>query len=158
MRLLFCLTLVLACGRADRELSEVERLAISSAVDSATHSFEEAQRTQDAERTVAHLASDFYMYNDGSRSEYESVVAGIRETFGSLQHLEPGFADLDVKVLGPDAAVVSFTFRDSIATASGDLVQFRGATTLVWERRGRDWLITYADADHYAIEPPQAPR
>ena len=68
-----------------------------------------------------------------------------------MRHFEPGFADVEVGVLGPNAAFVSFTFNDSIVMASGETLRFTGPTTLVWERRGSDWLIVYADADHYAV-------
>ena len=150
------LTLVLAwaCGGAGAPLTDAERQAIAASVDSATRAFEAAQRALDAERVVSHLAPDFYMYTDGRRVVYDSTVAQIRQTIPTLQHLEPGFADIEVIVLGRDGAVVSFTFRDSIVDASGTTFGFRGPTTLVWERRGTDWLIKYADADHYVKENP----
>ena len=141
-----------ACSSGSRTLSEADRTAIAAAVDSATLAFQAAERARDPERTIAHLAPDFSMYNDGVRSSYDSVVVSIRATMGTLQHFEPQWTDLVVRVLGPNAAVVSFTFRDSIVTESGDLLQFTGPTTLVWERQGTDWLIVFADADHYPVE------
>ena len=71
-----------------------------------------------------------------------------------MQHFEPGFAEVEVRVLGHDAALVSLTFRDSIITASGDLLQFQGPTTLIWERLEGQWRLVYADADHYPVSPP----
>ncbi len=148
--------LLLALGACqephDAALSDDDRSAVVATVDSATRAFEEAERSQDAEQVVAHLAPDFYMYANGERLGYDSVVAGIRRTLGSFEHWEPGFANIEVRVLGPDAALVSMTFRDSITTASGETVRARGPTTLLWQRRGRRWLITYADADHYPVE------
>lgn len=149
------LVVLAACPSPAASLSETERLAIAASVDSATRSFEAAERARDAEGVIAHLAPDFYMYGDGVRSGYDSVAASIRGTMESFQDFEPGFHDVEVIVLGRDAAVVSMTFRDSITTASGETLQFRGPTTLVWERRGADWLIVYADADHYAVPAPQ---
>lgn len=149
-----CLVLVGACQSGGAPLSNAERQTIAASVDSATRAFESAERALDAERVIAHLAPDFYMYTDGVRSDYDSVVASIRRTLGTFQHFEPGFADVEVIVLGRDGAVVSFTFRDSITAASGETLQFRGPTTLVWQRRGNDWLITYADADHYLDSLP----
>lgn len=144
-----CLLLLGAC-QADRSpLDDAERAAIAASVDSATRAFEEAERARDAERVVAHLAPEFYMYNDGVRADYASAVASIRRSLGSFRHFEPGFENLEVRVLGSHGAVVSFTFQDSIIDNTGQLLRFRGPTTLVWERRGSDWLITYADADHY---------
>jgi ketosteroid isomerase-like protein len=135
-------------------MTDTERQAIAASADSATRAFEAAQRAMDPERVVAHIAPDFYMYNDGVRAGYESTVQSIRDNLGSFQYMDPRFSDLETKVLGRDAAVVSFTFRDSLVDASGATLVLRGPTTLVWERRGAEWLITYADADHYPATGP----
>ena len=149
------LALAAACGPAEPvPLTDDERQVIAASVDSATRAFEDAERALDAERVVAHMAPDFYMYNDGVRVGYDPTVQMIRQTFGTLQHMEPGFATIEIKVLGRDAALATFTFRDSVVDASGAIFTFRGPTTLVWERRGTDWLITYADADHYPASGP----
>lgn len=140
-----------ACAPGTGALSDAERTAVAAAVDSATRAFEAAERAQHADHVIRHLAPDFYMYNDGVRTSYDSVVASIRRTMGTFQHFEPGFADVAVRVLGRDAALVSLTFHDSIVTTAGETLRFTGPTTLVWERRGADWLIIYADADHYPV-------
>jgi len=152
---IFPVVLGVACQSGAASLSETERMAVAASVDSATRSFEAAERARDAGRIIAHLAPDFYMYADGVRSGYDSVTANIRTTMESFKTFEPGFHNVGVIVLARDAAVVSMTFRDSITTASGETLQFRGPTTLVWQRRGADWLIVYADADHYAVPAPQ---
>jgi ketosteroid isomerase-like protein len=146
--------LMAGCAPRPAVLSDDQRQAIAASVDSATRAFEAAQRARDAERVVAHLAPQFYMYNDGVRADYAATVASIRGSLGAFRHLEPGFTDLEVQVLGPTSAVVSLTFRDSIIDGAGQLLRFRGATTLVWEMRDLEWLITYADADHYAVPSP----
>ena len=137
------------CAADGGTLTDAERVAIGHSVDSATRSFEAAERARDGERLIAHLAPDFHMYNDGVRVGYDSTVAMIRATMGALQFFEPGFADIEVMVLGPDAAAVSFTFHDVVVTAENDTLRAQGPTTLVWVRHGADWLIRYADADHY---------
>ncbi len=145
------LTAAAACSSGNT-LSDTDRTTIAAAVDSATRAFQAAERAHDPERTIAHLAPDFSMYVDGVRTSYDAVVGSIRATMGTFQHFEPRWSDLIVRVLGPNAAVVSFTFRDSIVTESGDILRSTGPTTLVWERRGTDWLIVFADADHYPVE------
>ena len=101
-----------ACSPAGSSLSESERSTIEASVDSATRAFQAAERARDAERTIAHIAPDFYMYNDGVRSGYDSVVAGIRGTMGTFRHFEPQWSDIAVRALGADAALVTFVFRD----------------------------------------------
>jgi hypothetical protein len=144
---------VVACGPG--EFTDAARREVAADVDSATRAFEAAQRARDPDRTAAFLAPEFYMYNDGVRADYESVAAGIRQSLPQFRHVEPGFKDVETIVLSPDAAVTSLTFHDSIITASGDLLQLRGPTTLVWQRRGPDWRIVYADADHYPDTLPE---
>ena len=148
------LSLAAACSPPESlPMTDAERQAIALSVDSATRTFEDAERALDAGRVVAHIAPDFYMYNDGVRVGYEPTVQMIRQHFVTLRHMEPGFRDIEIKVLGRDAALATFTFRDSIVDATGASFSFRGPTRLIWERRGTDWLITYADADHYPVGP-----
>jgi len=146
--------LAVGCSPPAGQFGAADRRAVAAAVDSATRAFEAAERAQDADATIAHLASDFYMYNDGVRLPYDSVVVSVRRTMGSFRAFEPRFDNLEVRVLGPDAALATFTFRDSIVTRDGDLLQLTGPTTLLWQRRDAQWLISYADADHYPVSPP----
>lgn len=150
--LVFAAVLVVGC-QTTAPLSDADRQGIATSIDSATRAFEAAERARDPERVIAHLAPEFYMYVDGVRTGYDVVVAGIRSTIGTFVHFEPGFADLEVLVLGRSAGLASFTFHDSIVTETGDLLRATGPTSLIWERRGVDWLITYADADHYPVAP-----
>jgi len=143
-----CWGLATGCAAGESPLDDRERAAVAAAVDSATHAFLAAQRERDADRAVAHLASDFSMYNDGSRLSYDAVASSIHRSMGSFRHFESAWTDMSVRVLGRDAAVMSFTFRDSIVTTDDEILRFTGPTTLVWERRGPDWLIVYAHVDH----------
>lgn len=146
--------LVAACVGRSVPLDEPARQAVRTSVDSATRAFAAAERALDVERTIAHLAPEFFMYNDGVRMGYDSAVASIRRSLPAFASFAPVWTDLEVLVLSHEAALASFTFRDSIVMRTGDVLRLWGPTTLVWERRGRDWLITYADADHYPLAPP----
>lgn len=150
------LTLAACQTAAEAPLTAAERHTITQVIDSLMGAFEEAERAQDAERLIAFLAGDFYMYVDGARSGYDSVAASMQRNLGTMQHFEPGFANVEVRVLARDAALVSLTFRDSIITASGDLLQSQGPTTLIWQQREGQWRIVYADADHYPVLPTEA--
>ena len=89
----------------ERGLSASEEERIVATVESLTAAFEQAERQRHPERVLALIAPDFYMYADGVRSDYEEVVAGIRE-IASFQHFEPGWANLEVRVLGPDGTTL----------------------------------------------------
>jgi ketosteroid isomerase-like protein len=142
---------VTACDSKPPPFDDAARAAVEAAVGSATRAFEAAERARDAEAVLAHVAPDFSMFADGARMGYEEAAAGMRATLPTLRHFEPGWTDLRVHALSPTLAISSFTFNDSIVADDDMLTLATGPTTLVWERRGEDWLIIYADADHYPV-------
>lgn len=151
--LIVALGLAVGCAPAETPpLDASARAAVEAAVDSATRAFRAAEAARDTERMLAHLAPDFSMLLDGARVGYDSVVAGTRRTMPAMVHFDPRWTDIRVRALGPDAAVSSFLFRDSVVLGDGEVAMGRGPTTLVWERRGADWLIVHADADHYPVQ------
>lgn len=131
-------------------LTAADERLVEASVDSLTRAFEKAERDRDPDGVLALIAPDFYMYVDGVRADYDEVALGIRD-IASFQHFEPGWENVEVRVLGPQAALASFTFRDSIVTGPGEVLLAGGATTLVWERRDGRWRVVYADADHYSL-------
>jgi ketosteroid isomerase-like protein len=143
--------LMVAGCASTQPLTQEERDETGTAVDSAIRSFQEAERARDVERIIAHLAPDFYIYVDGVRNSYAQSSEMIRQAMPTLDVFEPAWNDLEIRVLGRNAAVASFVFRDSMVTVDGDVTVTTGPTTLVWERRGDDWLVVYADADHYSV-------
>lgn len=155
VRRLWCVIMTVAaaaCGSgadAPRGLDDVEA-AIRSVMDT----FLLVERERDAEAVVRLLAPDFYMYVDGARQGYDSVAAQIRGTMPSLQRMEPTWENMNVHALGPNYALVTFTFRDLIVDAAGNTMRLRGPTTLVWRRGETGWMMIYADADHYPDSVP----
>jgi ketosteroid isomerase-like protein len=145
-----------SCRPRPVQLSSAERTAVTASVDSATRAFADAQRARDGARALEHIASDFFMYADGRRLGYDSVAATVLRSYAAVRHYEPGFSNIEVIVLARDAAIASFQFRDSIVDLDGGTRRFRGATTLAWGLRGREWKILYADADHYTDPAAEA--
>lgn len=139
----------ISCSAGAVPMTEAERDIVAASVDSATRAFREAELTRNPELILAFIAPDFYMYNDGVRVDYETTVSQIRQSMPSFQVFEPEWTNIEVIPLGPHAAVSTFLFRDSIVDGEGNLLQFRGPTTLAWERRDGNWVIVYADSDHY---------
>jgi len=96
-----------ACDSQDAALSDEERTTIAASVDSAMQTFQEAERSLDVERVIGHMAPDFYMYNDGVRVDYSATTTQMRQFMSTLQHFEPGFANVDIKVLGQSRTITS---------------------------------------------------
>jgi ketosteroid isomerase-like protein len=126
---------------------------ISAEVEAAVQAFHAADTSMNAEAVIGLLWPDYTMFVDGTRIGYDDVVAGSRDFMASLELFHTDWTDLEITVLGPDAAVASFLFRDSIVTSAGDLIQARGPTSFVWQRRGGEWRLLFGDADHYPIDP-----
>jgi hypothetical protein len=135
-----------------REETALDSAAIVAAVEAAVWAFHAADTTRNPQGVIDLLWPEFYMFVDGARTDYEAVSAGSREFLPSLQTFATEWSDLRITPLGPDHAVSSFVFLDSIVTRTGDLIRSQGPTTFVWERRHGEWRILYADADHYPIE------
>jgi len=144
--------LLSACAAPPAAFDDAARAAVEAAVDSATRAFEATERARDVDGMLRHLAPDFTMVTDGVRSGRDEVVAQVRSTMPTLRSFESQWTDMVVRALGPDAALSSFHFVDVVVTGEGDTLRAQGPTTLVWERRGEDWRIVYADADHYPGE------
>ena len=136
----------------DRGAAAAESVMLEE-VEAAVWAFHAADTAMDAAGVIGLLWPDYYMLGDGQRVGFEDVVLGSRELMASLELFATEWTDLRITPLGPDAAVASFQFRDSIITKSGELIRAQGPTTFVWERRAGEWRLVYADADHYPIDP-----
>lgn len=143
-------------GTSHEALTDAERAAVISAVDSAVRAFRQADLDLDGQGVVDHLWPEFYMYGDGVRSEYPTVRDNILAFMAGLKSFDTEWSDVEVVPLGRDAALASFLFRDSIVTVEGALVRSQGPTTLIWQRRGAEWRLLYADADHYQVAKAEA--
>lgn len=144
------LCLAAACGPSGRE-----RARVVAAVDSAVQAFRQANLDMDGQRVVDHLWPEFYMYLDGVRMDYVDVRADILLFMADVRSLETDWTDVEVLPLGPNTAMSSFRFRESVVLGAGTLVHTEGPTTMLWERRGAEWKLLYTDADHYPAGPSE---
>jgi uncharacterized protein (TIGR02246 family) len=148
------LTLVsAACAPTPATISEAERASIERSVRATVDSFAEAERHRDPDAILELIADDFYMYADGNRVDYESVVDQIRSTMPSLQEFETTWSNIEVTVLARDHALVTLLFRDVMTDGNGVTTRLRGPTTFVWRLRDEAWRLIYADAVHYPDAP-----
>ncbi len=146
-----------ACGGAPREgvqeLDAAEQARVTAEVEAAVWAFHAADTARNAEAVIRLLWPEFSILVDGTRLSHDQVVAGSREFLAGLDLFHTEWQDLRITPLGPGTAVASFSFRDSIVTKAGGLIRSKGPTTFVWQRRGDEWRLLFADADHYPIGP-----
>jgi len=127
--------------------------SVVSEVEAAVWAFHAADTSRDALVVAGLLWPEYTMLADGERLEYNDVVAGSQTFMAGLASFSTDWSDLRITPLNLDHAVSSFLFRDSIVTTAGELIQSRGPTTFVWQRRDGEWRVLYGDSDHYTIEP-----
>lgn len=143
----------MACSPEPASLLDADRSELERSVRAAMDGFADAERQRDVDAILGFIATDFYMYVDGARVDYETVVDQIRSTMPSLQSFETTWSNIEVTLLAPDHALVTMAFRDVVTDGEGVTTRARGPTTFVWRLRDGLWRIIYADADHYPDVP-----
>ena len=145
---------VASCAHSD--FTEAQRQVIATSVDSAMRAFAAAERALDARAMLAHFTggTQFRVYNDGQRVDYETLAAQLPAGFATLSRIEGGFENIEVTVLSPSAALASATFREAVTDTAGTTVRTRGAVTWIWVRRDHAWKIVYGQADHLPDSMP----
>ncbi len=113
--------------------------------------FHAADTARDAEAVIGLLWPEYEMLVDGQRTTFDEVAAGSRAFMADLARFHTTWTDLRVLPLSAELAVSSFLFRDSIVSSAGEVIQSRGPTTFVWQRRNGAWRVRFGDADHYPI-------
>lgn len=142
------------CQPTGDVLSEGEKAETAASVRQAVEAFAAAERARDAETAISFLAPDFYMYADGKRADYGSVVEQIRSTLTQLEGFDTTWSDIEVTVLSRDHALVSLIFEDTITAADGTSTSLWGPNTFLWQRVDGNWRLLYVDADHYPGKAP----
>lgn len=143
------------CHRVPREMTVADVATVRNAVIESLKSFETAERERDVDALLARIAPDFYMYQDGRRVDYASVVEQMKSTVPNLKRFEPSFENIEVIVLDRDTALVSMVFRDVITDANDITTRMWGPTTFLWKQIDDHWKMVYADSDHYPTVDPQ---
>lgn len=134
------------------DANPIDLADVRTQVTEATWAFHAADTARNAEAVIALLWPEYEMLVDGQRTHYEAVAAGSHDFMASLEVFHTVWSDLQVIPLGPDLAISSFSFRDSIVAKSGEVTQSQGPTTFVWERREGEWRLRFGDADHYPLQ------
>jgi ketosteroid isomerase-like protein len=129
---------------------------VRTAVTAALRSLEAAERALDAEAVLGHFAdvADFHVYDDGTALTYGELAAQARRALPALAAIEGGFADVRVVVLGPDAALSTARFRETVTTKDGETAASRGTATWLWRLMEGAWRITYGQIDREPAPQP----
>jgi hypothetical protein len=147
--------LIAGCQSAAPALSDAQRTALADTVKQHVTAFF---------TSLAHPAPDsiLAMYDStglvwgrsGSLLSYDSVASGVRHTWQGGASALLGTSDVNVLVLGPNAAVYSGVLSGQFHNSAGENRPVRAAVTLVLEREGNQWRIV---AGHESVAPNARP-
>jgi ketosteroid isomerase-like protein len=142
-----------ACGSdpGPATSAALDSAAVAAEAEAAVWAFHAADTARDAQAVLDLLWPDYEMLVDGQWTDYEGIARSSPEFMASLELFHTVWSDVRVIPVGPDAALASFQFRDSIVSLDGEVTRARGPTTFLWERREGEWRLRFGDADHYPV-------
>lgn len=113
----------------------------------------------DADRVIGHYANDpeFTAYFDATPMDYAMIANTVRGMFGGLRAVDLQPVTVRVTVLGRDAAIAGFPFREAFTDTSGKVSHLRGTASLTWVRRADWWKVIHGDAVHLPDTTRSAP-
>lgn len=141
LALILAAGLVSGCGFAP-PLSEEQSREIAAEVEAAQSQLLEAARAVDADGVVTLLADEGRFHFNGNPLTNEEGRAFTRRAYASLTRQEIVVEDQGVRVLGPNAAVVSGQGHvRGVDTAGTAAEPVDVIWTFVWERQDGSWRV-----------------
>jgi ketosteroid isomerase-like protein len=136
-----------------------DKRAIAAAVDSAMHAYLDAVAARDADGVIAHYADDpeFLVFFDATPYDYAAMVSTVRDMFGGLSAVDVEPVTVQITVLGRDAAIAGFTFRETFTDTAQRVTPLHGTASWTWRRHGNGWTIIHGDAVHLPDTPSASP-
>lgn len=115
-------------------------------------SFLEALLGMNADKLLAHFDRDTKMIINGrTYASYDVIEEHWRNTFSRWTGATGGWDDVEVRVLGPDAAIFHGNFHAAINRPTGEITTYPVIPyTILFERREENWLVTLI---HESIDP-----
>jgi uncharacterized protein (TIGR02246 family) len=136
--------LATACQPATTELTDAQKAAIEEEVRQVWDDMGDAWNARDFDRVRPFLADDLrwgispwpFLTMEEIEPEFRAYLSGISET--TLED-----EDSFVRVLGPDAAVYSWTSHETVVDVNGVSSSVRTAGTFVWARVDGVWKVVH---------------
>ena len=123
--------------------SEVEgEVAPADTVLALAEEWLDAWNELDADRMLQFYDEDLLYYWRGRPMTYEQFKGALYEFIIPNESYSIEIVDPHVQVLGTDAAVVAFNWRDK-ADSGEDIPPLTGGASLIFELRGEQWKIAH---------------
>jgi len=133
------------CRPATVGLTDVQRAAITASVNSVVDSLVASGSALDTERYLRHFsAQTVYAENGTVFDDWSTITAAVPEVWGRFVNGTLTVGARQVRVLGPNAAVLTSPFEWQLTDTAGARIGYRGAWTLVFARTDDRWEIVYS--------------
>ena len=135
-------SLLCACAQRAPDVQESKRALVA-----ANEAYDRALIRQDAAALARIYADDFQIIDDDA--VVHSKADQIRFMTKQLDLLEAKTDDVRIRMLGPDAALLTgrFSGRYRMGGKEADFVE---RYTSIWARDGKDWRLTH---EHSSVVP-----
>lgn len=140
-----------AQGQQARELTAQEEQALADTIESQARDLLATWSELEPEAYLQLYSDDLQFFFGGwnDRAQFEKVV---RKTMAGYQEYPAEILEMEVEVLGRDAAVATLTYRAQPVDTAGESEEFEAAFTLVYERQDGSWKVVQA---HESLIPQQ---
>lgn len=140
------ITAFLGCAGQQQSRSELtaqEEQALADSIESRAENLLATWGELEPEAYLRLYSEDVQFFFGGwnDRAQFEKVV---RKTMAGYQEYPAEIMDMEVEVLGRDAAVATLTYRAQPVDTAGESDEFEAAFTLVYERRDGNWKVVQA--------------
>ncbi len=139
----FALTVMAACQPATTEMTEAGKTEIEEQIRIAYADFDEAYQTDDFDRWRSHLTDDVRWGGGGSFVGTEQLVRFARAHMSRETEFSGETDDIHVRVLGPNAVLLTAAFHGTTVEVSGESNSERTAMTTIWIKVDGVWKIVH---------------
>ncbi len=137
------LAALVACQTADTEFSGEELSAIAETVRQEAISLVDSWNTLDPDSHLTYYADEIRYGFEGSFMSGRAFREATSGYMGLFAEYNQVWDDIDVQVLGPNAAVTGVTMHFTTVSQSGESSEGVEAMTLVWSRIGGEWKVVH---------------
>lgn len=127
-------------GPADADLTPQEEEALADTLTTVNEEFLASWSELEPDAYLERVGEDVRLYFQ-RWYEGEAFRTAVRDIMAAYRSYPVEITDADVEVLGPDAGVVTGTYRAQPVDTAGESQTLNAAFTFVYERRGGDWLL-----------------
>jgi len=139
-------------------MDDAQRSAIADSVRMAHRALFAATQSRNVDSIMSYFTGEAGFAEAGMLyPSRDSLVNAARNFFGGTRSVAVTTAEPVIVVLGPNAAALATTFRESVVDTAGHTIDISGAWSAVYRREAGRWMVVQAHESFPVPAPTQAP-